>query len=269
MFELLIFLGIVCLGIWLVMLFQKSRPAFSSEGMEVMRMIKASSELDPKNLYQNLTRYAGDQSALQNYVNGLRARFDGYVEIKVIEQQVRKANVRKDLADAVIAMLRSERELNRLPDEEELKDAQIETQLLEERAKQQDVEWRLKHGDEFREHEHQYKIQEIKKKTEDLYQKPAEPKPKPSREAQLAARLAAQKKIREQIQAEEQEELLRFRLEKRPDITKDKQVYEDAAVWLADWREVGGDHEDFVLGEYENIKKRYRNMLNDALAELG
>jgi flagellar biosynthesis GTPase FlhF len=236
-----------------------------------MRVMKTSSELDPKNLHQNLTRFAGNSSALQNYVNGLRARFDGYVEIKVIEQQVLKANVRKDLADAVIAMLRSERELQRLPHEEELKDAQIETQLLEEQAKQQDIEWRIEHEEELRELEHQYKIQKLKKKTADLNQKPVEhtPKPRPSREEQLASRLIAQKKIREQIQTEEQEELLKFRLEKRPNLAKDKQVYEDEAVWLADWREVGGDHEDFVLGEYENNKKRYRKMLNDALDELG
>ena len=269
MFELLIVLGIVCLAVWFVMLFQKSRSTFSVERMEVVRTMNTSSELDPKNLHRSLTSYAGDGSALQMYVNSLRDRFERHVGIKVIEQKVREANVRKDLLDAVIAMLKTERELQRLPREEELKDAQVETQLLGEQSKQQDLEWDIEHSGELRELEHRYKVQKLEKKTADLDRKPPEPRPKPSPEETLLSKMAARRKIREQVQAEEREELLKFRLEMRPNPIKDKQIYEDEAVWLADWREVGGMHEDFVLGEYENIKKRYRKMLDDALAEMG
>lgn len=267
MFVFLIVFGGICLAVWLVMLFRKSRTAFPVQGMEVASRMNMA-DLNPENLRRNLARYADNRSALAKYVTSLKSRFEGRIEIKDLEQYIRKANVRKGLADAAIAMLRAEREWQRLPQEEDLIDAQVETKRLKEQVEQQDLKWKIKHEDELRELKHQYEMRELEKKTADLDRKPPEPKPRPSPREKVASKLAAEKEVREQIQGQEREELRNFRLGKRPNPAKDREVYEDEAVWLADWREVGGEHEDFVLGEYENIKKRYRKMLDDALEEL-
>ena len=270
-YTLLLILGVVCLAAWVIMLFLKPKSGPRGDLVGVVRAMNISSDLNPKEIQRNLTFYAGDRSALQIYVSGLRERFEMHVGIKVIAQKIREANVRKELLDAACEMLQAERGLQRLPQVEDLKDAQVKTQLLEEQQKQEKIQRDMRGAQEIADLDLEYNKKKRRKDIADLDKEPPEskPRPRPSPEEVVTSKMAGRRKIREQVQAEEREELLKFRLEMRPNPSKDKQVYEDEAVWLADWREVGGDHELFVLGQYENIKKRYSKMLDDALAELG
>lgn len=271
-YEVLVAFGIVCVLAWLALHFVK--PIRRDAQAEVKTLPNSENdraggglppELSPATIQHYLEAYSGDRSSLEKYVWSLRERFEGHFEIKVIEQNVRKANVRKELLDAACEMLRAERRLRRLPQKEDLKDARLETQLLEEQAKQQEVEWKIEHGEELRDLEHQHKVRDLEKKIADQDPKPAK---KLSRAEMLAAKLEAQDKIKNEIQTREAEELRLFRLSKRAKPARDPKEYEDESAWLADWREVGGNHEDLVLSEYENIKKRYRKMLDGALEDL-
>jgi hypothetical protein len=189
-YVILVIVGAICLVVYLVMLFSKSRATLHEE-VQVMALSpdgsKMPSELDPATLRRNLTRYAGDQSALQSYVYSLRERFEISVGIKVFEQRIREAGVKKELLARVLDLLRTEGELRRLPQEEALKEAQITTQLLRERAAQEQLQDEMGDQRKIRKLESGLKLKELEKKHADLDREAAKPQQPPDPVAEYRA----------------------------------------------------------------------------------
>ena len=263
MYELLTIGGVGCLAAWIIMLFLKPKKTLNKE-LHTMAVIPTGpelpTELDPGELKRNLDFYSGDSSALQKYVTSLRQRFETSVGIKVIEQKIREANVRKELMDTVYEMLKSEGRLRRVSQEEELEDQRLRTQLLQEQAEQQDIEGKLDRGQELASLDHDYQTKKLRRKIDSLDKE--QPQPDPIQEHEEKVRVDTAKKktdikaahdlknFERDLGKEDERHLSEQKRRKRFDLASYAPC-EDEAEWRETVREKEGPGALAIFEEYQ------------------
>ena len=271
--ELWIIIGIMCIVSWLVLLAFRKQKMHQEAEIEIkesvghtlvrqgdtMNLPEIPNKFDEnmiKNKLQVLAHQPQNQTALAHYVNGIVERHRSKVNISIIKKWLEEADVQISLINKVTEGKQADAQLRRVEREEELKDTQLETQILKEKTEQDNLLRHKSKGGELEDLRHEYEVRKLKKKVAEL-DKEEEKSVDPVEQERVIVRIETEKqKIRRQAKRElDEENRIYIENQKRMKMIQlapsaRNGSYENFQI---DVEEKYGNRADYILEEYQKF----------------